>query len=73
MIRRVTTNRRSYPVAGMSCRHCVDAVPEEVSAVAGVAAVDVDLAAGRVTVTGDGVDDGAVRAAVAEAGYEVTG
>jgi copper chaperone len=35
-----------------------------------VTGVDVDLAAGRVTVSGV-ADDAAVRAAVAEAGYEV--
>jgi copper chaperone len=38
--------------------------------VPGVTAVDVDLAAGRLTVTG-AAEDGAVRAAVAEAGYQV--
>ena len=35
--------------------------------------VDVDLASGRVTVAGHGFDDEAIRAAVAEAGYEVAG
>ena len=36
-----------------------------------MSAVDVDLAAGRITVTGEDVDDDAIRLAVAEAGYEV--
>jgi copper chaperone CopZ len=63
----------SYTVVGMTCGHCVDAVTEEVSAVPGVTAVDVDLASGGLTVTStQPVDDGAVRAAVEEAGYEVT-
>ncbi len=62
----------SYTVAGMTCGHCVNAVTEEVSAVPGVTAVDVDLASGGLTVTStETVDDGAVRAAVEEAGYEV--
>jgi copper chaperone len=61
---------RVYAVEGMSCGHCVAAVSEEVGAVAGVGAVDVDLAAGRVTVRGEGFADGAVLAAVEEAGYE---
>ncbi len=62
----------TFDVTGMTCGHCVRAVTEEVSAVPGVTAVDVDLDAGRVRVTGDGsVDDRAVRAAVDEAGYEV--
>ena len=64
----------SYTVVGMTCGHCVDAVTEEVSAVPGVTAVDVDLASGGLTVTStQPVDDGAVRAAVEEAGYEVAG
>ena len=65
----------TYTVTGMTCDHCVRAVTSEVSAVPGVSDVDVDLASGRVLDSSDGagpVDDGAVRAAVAEAGYEVT-
>lgn len=62
---------RDYTVEGMTCSHCVLSVREEVSAVPGVRAVDVDLASGRLTVSGSGIDDDAVRAAVAEAGYEV--
>ena len=62
----------SYTVAGMTCGHCVNAVTEEVSAVPGVTAVDVDLASGGLTVTStEPVDDSAVRAAVEEAGYEI--
>ncbi len=64
----------TYTVAGMTCGHCVSAVTEEVTTVPGVTAVDVDLASGRLTVTSDTpVDDDAVRAAVDEAGYELTG
>ena len=61
----------TYTVAGMTCSHCVASVAEEVAEIAGVAAVDVELAGGRLTVSGDGVRDEDVRAAVAEAGYEV--
>ena len=60
-----------YLVEGMTCAHCVASVREEVGEVAGVRAVDVELESGRLTVTGEGVDDAAVRAAVAGAGYEV--
>ena len=66
-----TTQTRDYTVEGMTCSHCVLSVREEVAEVAGVSAVDVDLASGRMTVTGQDVDDDAVRQAVAEAGYEV--
>ena len=66
-----TTRTRDYTVEGMTCSHCVLSVREEVVEVAGVSAVDVDLGSGRMTVTGQDVDDDAVRRAVAEAGYEV--
>ena len=64
----------SYTVTGMTCGHCVTAVTEEVSQLPGVTAVDVDLATGGLTLTSDEpVDESAVRAAVEEAGYEVSG
>ena len=62
---------QTYTVVGMTCDHCVLSVREEVSEVAGVSAVDVDLPTGRLVVTGEDVPDAAVHAAVAEAGYEV--
>ena len=62
---------REYTVEGMTCAHCIASVREEVGEVPGVRAVEVDLDSGRVVVTGTEVDDAAVRAAVAEAGYEV--
>lgn len=57
-------------VKGMTCDHCARSVSGAVTAVAGVAGVDVDLEAGRVTVAGDGVNESAVRGAIVEAGYE---
>ncbi len=62
---------RQYTVEGMTCSHCVSSVREEVSEVAGVSTADVDLATGRLTVTGERIDDDAVRSAVTEAGYKV--
>ena len=59
-------------VKGMTCGHCVSAVTEEISKVAGVTGVDVDLESGNVTIASEApVDAGAVNAAVDEAGYEV--
>ena len=66
-----TTTSRDYTVQGMTCAHCVLSVREEVSEVPGVEAVDVDLASGRLSVTGGGFDDAAIAEAVADAGYEV--
>lgn len=62
---------RVYVVSGMTCEHCVRSVTEEVSEVEGVAGVAVDLASGRLTVSGGEFSDAAISAAVAEAGYEV--
>jgi copper chaperone len=66
-----TTETHQYVVQGMTCQHCVASVTEEVSEVAGVTGVDVDLGSGRVAVHGAGVDEDAVVAAVSEAGYKV--
>ena len=60
----------TYTVSGMSCGHCKAAVTEEISALEGVDAVSVDLDTRRVEVTGAGLDDSAIRAAIEEAGYE---
>jgi copper chaperone len=59
-----------YTVYGMTCQHCVLSVTEEVSELAGVDSVDVDLESGRLVVSGAGYSDDGVKAAVAEAGYE---
>ncbi len=61
----------TYSVPGMSCAHCEAAVTEELSAVPGVDAVAVDLDTKLVRVTGAGLEDGALREAIAQAGYEV--
>lgn len=64
-------------VSGMTCQHCVASVTEELQEVDGVQDVQVDLVAGGdspVTITSDrDLDDAAVRSAVEEAGYQVTG
>lgn len=60
----------TYRVPGMSCEHCKASVTEEVGEVSGVQSVDVDLETKLVTVTGSTLDDGALRAAIEEAGYE---
>ncbi len=60
----------TYSVPGMTCDHCKHAVSEELNAVAGVATVDVDLKTKLVKVSGEGLDDTALRAAIEEAGYE---
>jgi copper chaperone CopZ len=60
----------SFSVPEMHCAHCERAVREELLSLRGVDIVDVDLNAKVVTVSGSALDDAAVRAAIAEAGYE---
>jgi copper chaperone len=67
------SEQQSYSVTGMSCEHCVAAVSAQVSELAGVTGVDVDLASGVVVVRGSGVDDEAVLVAVQSAGYGLAG
>ncbi|MTE15461.1 heavy-metal-associated domain-containing protein [Nocardia aurantiaca] len=62
----------TYTVTGMTCGHCVGSVQKEISKIAGVTSVDVDLATGLVTVESAApLTDADVIAAVDEAGYEV--
>lgn len=69
-----TATVSEYVVTGMVCQHCVSAVTEEVGAIENVTDVQVDLATGLVRVTSEGpVEGAAVRAAIGEAGYEVSG
>jgi len=61
---------QTYTVTGMTCAHCVNSVSTEVGQLPGVRDVQVDLAAGAVTVTSDQpLDQQVVAAAVDEAGY----
>ena len=65
-------NTQTIGVAGMTCDHCVRAVTQELTKIAGVERVDVDLANAAVTVTSDQpIDSRAVAAAIEDAGYEV--
>jgi copper ion binding protein len=66
-----TETTRTYTVRGMTCEHCVASVSEEVGEIAGVDHVEVDLATGRLEVTGAAISDEEVGAAVAEAGYDL--
>jgi copper chaperone len=71
------TTTAQYTVTGMTCGHCVAAVTEELTALPGVQDIHVALVPGgesTVSVTSEAPLTGAaVRAAVDEAGYEVTG
>ena len=59
-------------VEGMSCQHCVRAVREALTAVSGVAKVEVEVGRARVEVSDDTRRDALAEAVVA-AGYRVVG
>ena len=62
-----------YTVSGMTCGHCVASVTEEVQEIPGVTEVAVDLESGGLRVTSESpVPESHVRAAVQEAGYQLT-
>jgi copper chaperone len=65
-----TTGRHTYVVPGMSCENCERAVRDELLGVPGVQSVAVDLVTKAVVVTGEALDDPALRAAIEDAGYE---
>ena len=67
----VGSTRLKLSVPEMTCGHCEAAIRKEVSAVAGVSSVAVDLETKLVTVTGSGVDHEAVVVAIDEAGFDV--
>ncbi len=62
---------RTYSVPGVSCDHCKHAIETELAEVAGVTASEVNVETKTVTVHGD-VDEGAIVAAIDEAGYDAT-
>ncbi len=60
----------TYVVTGMTCSHCQAAVTDEVTKVAGVTSVTVDLATKLVQIHGSEIEPAAVVAAIDEAGYD---
>lgn len=67
----MSPTEKTYVVQGMTCGHCETSLREEVQAVAGVASAKPDHNTGKLVVGGEDIDDEAVRAAVAGAGYRV--
>jgi copper chaperone len=63
--------KKTLSIEGMSCGHCVNHVKNALIGLSGVDSADVDLAKKSAVVTGGALDDAAMKAAVAEAGYEV--
>jgi copper ion binding protein len=67
-------NSTTVTVSGMTCGHCASSVREEIAAIPGVSAVDVDLASGTVTIDSDTpIEAAAILNAVEDAGYQLAG
>jgi len=62
---------RTYAVPDISCDHCKHAIEGEITSVAGVTRVEVDVAAKSVVVEGT-ASDADIRTAIDEAGYAAT-
>ncbi|MDG2764756.1 cation transporter [Vibrio parahaemolyticus] len=58
-------------IEGMSCEHCVKAVTNALKEVDGVEEVKVSLEEKNAVVKGNNLDDGKLKGAVEEAGYDV--
>lgn len=66
--------RTQVTVTGMTCRHCVMSVTEEVREIDGVSAVDAHLDTGAVTVLADReVDRDEIARALSAAGFGLAG
>jgi copper chaperone CopZ len=66
-----TMTANTYSVPDISCSHCAGAITSALELVAGVEAVDIDLEAKTVTVTGRSPAEDAIVGAIEQAGYEV--
>ena len=65
--------KKVLTVEGMMCQNCVKHVTHALEGIAGASGVSVDLDSKTATVSvPDSVTDEALKAAVADAGYEVT-
>ena len=64
------TETVTFSVPAIHCDHCGMSIREEVTDVEGVEDVAVDIDEKVVTVTGRGLSDEKLRAAIREAGYE---
>jgi copper chaperone CopZ len=69
---------QTFAITGLTCGHCVHSVTEEVSALAGVESVAIDLVAGGTSTltvsSAEALSDEAIAAALDEAGaYSLAG
>jgi Cu+-exporting ATPase len=63
---------KTLAIEGMSCGHCTARVTKALQGVKGVSKVEVSLEKKNAVVEGESLDEAALKAAVVDAGYEVT-
>lgn len=63
---------KTISISGMHCQHCVKAVSEALAAVSGVEKVQVYLDQNKAIVEGAALNDGALKEAVEDTGFDVT-
>ena len=66
LIQPAQADTRTYDIKGMHCGGCVSMIKDQVCKLPGVESCDVKM--NKVTLKGGGLDDNAVKAAVAKAG-----
>lgn len=64
--------KKIISISGMSCQHCVDHVEKALKGLNGVSGVKVNLKKNQAELKADAIDDAAISAAVADAGYQVS-
>ncbi len=65
--------KKIVSIEGMSCKNCVAHVETALKGLSGVEDVRVDLKKNQAEISASSLEDEAIRNAVAEAGYTVTG
>lgn len=60
----------TIPIGGMTCKHCSASVSKKLSAMPGVAGVDVSVEKGQAIVTGQNLDIPGMRQAIEDLGFD---
>lgn len=59
-------------VANVKCGGCISAIKEGLSALPGIASIEVDIAGGKVSIEGSALDSTAIHNKLGELGYPVS-
>lgn len=65
--------QKTISIEGMHCQHCVAAVTSALEELKGVSKVAVSLEHNNAVIEADGVSDAAIKEAIEDIGFDVTG